>query len=212
MAAVDVLNLSNFKVGSMELSDDVFAVANRPYLLTEVVNWQRASRRAGTQSAKTKAEVHGTTMKPSPQKGRGMARQGSLKNPHQIGGGVAFAPKPRDYSYQMPKAKKRLALAVALSLRLRENGMKVVDSFEPTGAKTRIAAAALKALETEKALVVDTANETLKRSMRNLPNARYLNVDGLNVYDLLKYPYLVMTQNAVKAIEARLLGQEEGAV
>lgn len=209
MPAVDVVNLSNSKVGTMELAEEVFGVANRPYLLTEIVNWQRACRRAGTQSAKTKAEVNGRTAKPFPQKGRGMARQGSLRNPHQIGGGVAFAPKPRDYSYQMPKAKKRLGLAVALSLRLRENGLKVVDSFEPQGAKTQAAYAALNALESSKALVVDTLNEGLKRSMRNLPDARYLPVDGLNVYDLLKYPYLIMTQNAVKAVETRLMGQQE---
>lgn len=209
MPAVDVLNLSNVKVGSMELAEDVFGVPNRPYLLTEIVNWQRASRRAGTQSAKTKAEVNGTTKKPFPQKGRGMARQGSLRNPHQIGGGVAFAPKPRDYSYQMPKAKKRLGLAVALSLRLRENGLKVVESFEPAGAKTKVAALALKTLESEKALVVDTLNEGLKRSMRNLPGVRYLPVEGLNVYDLLKYPFLIMTQNAVKAVETRLMGSQD---
>lgn len=208
MAAVDVLNLSNTKVGTLELSDEVFGVANRPYLLTEIVNWQRACRRQGTQSTKTKAEVNGTTMKPFPQKGRGMARQGSLKNPHQIGGGVAFAPKPRDYSYQMPKAKKRLALAVALSLRLRENALKVVDSFAPQGAKTKATVTALNALQSSAALVVDMENEGLKRSMRNLPNSRYLSVEGLNVYDLLKYPNLVMTQGAVNAIQSRLTGQE----
>jgi large subunit ribosomal protein L4 len=208
MPAVDIYNLSNTKVGTIDLSDDVFGVPNRPYLLTEIVNWQRACRRAGTQSAKTKAEVNGTTKKPFPQKGRGMARQGSLRNPHQIGGGVAFAPKPRDYSYQMPKAKKRLGLAVALSLRLRENSMKVVESFEPEGAKTKVSATALNALELPNALVVDTTNEGLKRSMRNLPNSRYLAVEGLNVYDLLKYPNLVMTQSAVNAIQSRLTGQE----
>jgi large subunit ribosomal protein L4 len=208
MPAVDVLNLSNAKVGSIDLADEVFGVPNRPYLLTEIVNWQRACRRQGTQAAKTKAEVNGTTKKPFPQKGRGMARQGSLRNPHQIGGGVAFAPKPRDYSYQMPKAKKRLGLAVALSLRLRENGLKVVDAFKPKEGKTKAAAGALKALEFESALVVDTANEGLKRSMRNLANARYLAVEGLNVYDLLKYPYLVMTQDAVKAVQNRLMGEE----
>jgi large subunit ribosomal protein L4 len=208
MPAVDVFNLANAKVGSMELSEEVFGVANRPYLLTEIVNWQRASRRQGTQSTKTKAEVSGTTMKPFPQKGRGMARQGSLKNPHQIGGGVAFAPKPRDYSYQMPKAKKRLGLAVALSLRLRENSLKIVDAFQPNDAKTKAAVGALGALQTPKALVVDTENEGLKRSMRNLPNARFLSVEGLNVFDLFKYPCLVMTQNALNVFLSRLLGQE----
>jgi len=208
MPAVDVYNLTNAKVGSIDLEDEVFGVANRPYLLTEIVNWQRACRRQGTQSAKTKSEVNGTTMKPFPQKGRGMARQGSLRNPHQIGGGVAFAPKPRDYSYQMPKAKKRLGLAVALSLRLRENRLKIVDAFEPAQSKTKAAVSALNALQMPNALVVDADNEGLKRCMRNLPDARFLPVDGLNVYDLLKHPNLVMTKSAVSAIQSRLLGQE----
>lgn len=209
MPAVDVVNLLNAKVGTIELAEEVFGVPNRPYLLTEIVNWQRACRRAGTQSAKTKAEVNGRTAKPFPQKGRGMARQGSLRNPHQIGGGVAFAPKPRDYSYQMPKAKKRLGLAVALSLRFCENRLRIVDAFEPNGAKTKETAAALKTLSSEKALVVDTANDGLRRSMRNLPGARFLAVEGLNVYDLLKYPNLIMTQSAVKAVESRLVGSQE---
>lgn len=208
MPAVDIYNLTNAKVGSIDLEDEVFGVANRPYLLTEIVNWQRACRRQGTQSAKTKAEVNGRTAKPFPQKGRGMARQGSLRNPHQIGGGVAFAPKPRDYSYQMPKAKKRLGLAVALSLRLRENRLKIVDAFEPAQSKTKAAVSALSALQMPNALVVDADNEGLKRSMRNLPDARFLAVDGLNVYDLLKYQSLVMTKEAVNAIQSRLLGQE----
>lgn len=208
MPAVDIYNLTNAKVGSIDLEDEVFGVANRPYLLTEIVNWQRACRRQGTQSAKTKAEVNGRTAKPFPQKGRGMARQGSLRNPHQIGGGVAFAPKPRDYSYQMPKAKKRLGLAVALSLRLRENRLKIVDAFAPEASKTKAALSALNALQMPNALVVDADNEGLKRSMRNLTGARFLAVDGLNVYDLLKYQSLVMTKDAVNAIQSRLLGQE----
>src|SRR5690242_16223469 len=104
MALLDVVDLNRQKVGTLEVDDSVFAAPIRKHILTEVVHWQRASRRAGTQSVMTKAEVNGTTKKPFPQKGRGQARQGSLKNPHMVGGGVAFAPKPRDYSYHMPKA------------------------------------------------------------------------------------------------------------
>ncbi len=106
MATLEVYNFSGKKVSHADFDDAVFAAPIRPYLHTEIVNWQRACARAGTQSAMTKGEVSGSTKKPFPQKGRGSARQGSLKNPHQIGGGVAFAPKPRDYSYNVPKAKR----------------------------------------------------------------------------------------------------------
>ncbi len=207
MPTVDVINLDQKKVGSIELNDAIFDVPLRKYLLSEIVHWQRSRKRSGTQCAKTKAEVHGTTKKPFPQKGRGMARQGSLKNPHQTGGGVAFAPKPRDYSYSMPKSKRRVALAVALSTRLKEDSLKVLADFQLSEAKTRIAQAALKGLGAEKALVVDCGNGTLKQCMRNLPNAKYIEEPGLNVYDILRYPVLMMTQDAVKAFEARVLAE-----
>lgn len=204
MPQVDIVNLNNEKVGTMELNSDVFAAPIRKHLLTEVVHWQRACRRVGTQSALTKAEVNGTTKKPSPQKGRGMARQGSLKNPHQIGGGVAFAPKPRDYSYQMPKAKRRAALAVALSARLKENNLKILSDFPMPEAKTKKAAQILKGLSAERSLVVDLDNDLLKRSMRNLERSKYIEEAGVNVYDILKYPVLMMTQKAVLALQERM--------
>ncbi|MBH1989451.1 MAG: 50S ribosomal protein L4 [Myxococcaceae bacterium] len=204
MPQVDIVNLNNEKVGTMELSPDVFAAPIRKHLLSEVVHWQRACRRAGTQSALTKAEVNGTTKKPSPQKGRGMARQGSLKSPHQIGGGVAFAPKPRDYSYQMPKAKRRAALAVALSARLKENNLKILSEFPIPEAKTKKAAQILKGLSAERSLVVDLENDLLKRSMRNLDRSKYLEEAGVNVYDILRYPVLMMTQKAVLALQERM--------
>lgn len=211
MPAVDVINVKNEKVGRIDLSDDIFNAPIRPHVLTEVVHWQRAQRRAGTQSAKTKAEVHGTTKKPFPQKGRGMARQGSLKNPHQIGGGVAFAPKPRDYGYSMPKTKKRVALAIALSMRLQENGLKILNEMDIADGKTRTANGILKTIGTEKVLVVDGSNEMLNRSMRNLPNAKFLDVAGLNVYDILRYPALVMTERAVASLQARMVPTVEAA-
>ena len=207
MPTLDVVDLKNQKVGSITLSDEVFAAPIRSYLLTEIVNWQRACRRAGTQSALTKAEVHGTTKKPFPQKGRGMARQGSMKNPHQVGGGVAFAPKPRDYSYNMPKAKKRAALAVALSTRLGESSLKIVRDFDLPVAKTKVTSETLAILQAEKALVVDFANDNLKRSMRNLKSAKFIETAGVNVYDILRYPVLMMTERAVLALQQRLLGE-----
>ena len=207
MAALDVVNLKNEKVGTIELSDEVFAVPVRRHLMTEIVHWQRACKRAGTQSAKTKAEVNGTTKKPFPQKGRGMARQGSLKNPHQIGGGVAFAPKPRDYSYRMPKAKKRAGLAAALSVRVQENSFKVLEDFALTDAKTKNVFNILKTLHAEKALVIDSANMDLKRCMKNLPNAKFINEAGVNVYDVLRYPVLMITKEAALSLQQRLLGE-----
>lgn len=207
MPNIDVLDLENNKVGTLELDEAVWAAPARRYLLTEIVNWQRASRRSGTQCAKTKAEVNGTTKKPYKQKGTGNARQGSTMNPHMVGGGVAFAPKPRDYAYAMPKAKRRAALATALSLKLKEGGLRVVRDFELAEGKTRNVAAALQKLAANTALIVDGDNESLKRGARNLESARYLHHAGLNVYDLLKYRSLVITESAVKAVQERLLGE-----
>lgn len=204
MSTVDIINLKNEKVGTMDLNPEIFGAPIRKHILAEVVHWQRACRRAGTQSALTKSEVNGTTKKPFPQKGRGMARQGSMKNPHQIGGGVAFAPKPRDYSYAMPKAKRRAALVVALSARVQENSFKVLKNFELSEAKTKQTASVLKALSAEKSLVVDAPNAMLKRSMKNLAQAKFVEEAGLNVYDILHYPVLAMTERAVLALQERM--------
>ncbi len=208
MANHDIIDLSNTKVGTIDLNDAVFAAPIRRHLLTEVVNWQRAKARAGTQSAKTRSEVNGTTKKPYGQKHTGNARQGDTKTNHHIGGGVAFAPKPRSYDYALPKAKKRAALAIALSLKVKEGGLKVVKSFELKEAKTKNVASAIKAMKNAQTLIVDGDNESLQRAAKNLPDAQYLHVNGLDVLDLLKYPHLVMTEAAVKTIEARLLGAE----
>jgi large subunit ribosomal protein L4 len=204
MLTLDVINLKNEKVGTLDVNPEIFGAPIRKHLLAEVVHWQRACRRAGTQSALTKAEVSGTTKKPFKQKGTGGARQGSLKNPHQIGGGVAFAPKPRDYSYAMPKAKRRAALAVALSARVKENSFKILKDFDLAEPKTKAAASVLKALSANKSLVVDSSNENLKRSMKNLSKAKFIEEAGLNVYDILHYPVLMMTEKAVLALQERM--------
>lgn len=207
MATLDVYSLENKKVGSVEVGDALVLAEIKPYLLTEMVNWQRAKMRRGTQSAKTKAEVSGTNKKPFPQKGRGNARQGSLRNPHQVGGGVAFAPKTRDYSYAMPKAKRRAALAVALSARQKEGGLKVVESWELPAAKTKVAASALAALGVDKALVVDSENVGLRRSMMNLVDAKYLESKALNVMDILRYPNLIVSKQALLSVNEKLVGE-----
>lgn len=211
MASFDVVDLSNKKVGTIDLNDAVFGAPIRRHLLTEIVNWQRAKRRRGTQSTLTKAEVNGTTKKPYGQKHTGNARQGNFKNPHMVGGGVAFAPKPRDYGYALPKAKRRAALAIALSLKLKEGNLRIVKSFSLDAPKTKKVADAIRALKTVETLIVDGDNADLERAARNLPESRYLHVQGLNVMDLLRYPSLVMTEAAVKSIEQRLLGQSSDA-
>ena len=207
MAKHDLIDLTGKSVGSIELNDAVFAAPIKKYLLTEVINWQRAKARRGTQSAKTRTEVNGTTKKPYGQKHTGNARQGDMKPPHMRGGGVAFAPKPRSYDYALPKAKRRAALASALSLKLAEGSLKVVRTFDLSDTKTKVVAKAIKDLNTGETLIVDGTNEKLERSARNLPDSRYLHVDGLNVLDVIKYPSLVMTEAAVQAITKRLLGE-----
>lgn len=209
MANFDVYDLKNKKVGDIELDDAIFAAPLRRYLLTEIIHWQRAKRRRGTKAQLTKSEVNKTTKKPFKQKGTGNARQGDWKSPHHVGGGVAFAAKPRDYSYHMPKAKRRAALATALSVRASEGGLKIVKDFTLAEIKTKAVLSVLTALEAGNTLVVDVENENLKKSIRNLPKSKYLHVDGLNVYDILNHPGLVITESAANALQQRLLGTSD---
>jgi large subunit ribosomal protein L4 len=212
MATFDVTDLNNQKVGTVDLDDRVFAAPLRKYLLSEIVHWQRAKARRGTQSTLTKGEVHGTTKKPYKQKGTGNARQGDMKNPHMVGGGVAFAPKPRSYDYAMPKGKRRAALAVAISARASEQRLRIVKDFSLSEAKTKNVAAVVKALSadgSDSALIVDGENEGLKRSAKNLASARYLDDAGLNVHDILGHRTLIMTESAAKRISDRLTGEGE---
>jgi large subunit ribosomal protein L4 len=208
MASYDVIDLTNKKVGTIDLNEAVFAAPIRRHLLTEVINWQRAKARSGTQSVKTRTEVNGTTKKPYGQKHTGNARQGDTKSNQHRGGGVAFAPKPRSYDYALPKAKRRAALAIALSLKVKEGGLKIVKNFDLKEAKTKAVVGAIKAMQTGNTLLVDGDNVSLQRASRNIANSQYLHINGLNVMDLLKYPSIVMTESAVKTIETRLLGAE----
>ncbi len=206
MATMELFNLQGSAEGKVDVADEVWGAPARNYLLSEVVHWQRAKKRAGTQSAQTKSEVDASTKKPFRQKGTGNARQGDLKNPHMIGGGVAFAPKPRSYAYPMPKEKRRQALVSALSIKASEGNVKIVKSFDLPEIKTKAVVEALAKLGGGNALIVDGDNENLKKSARNLAKARYLHHDGLNVFDLLKYETLVITEAAAKALEERLVG------
>lgn len=207
MATLDVFDFSGKKISQADFDDAVFAAPIRPYLHTEVVNWQRAKSRSGTQCALTKAEVSGSTKKPFAQKGRGMARQGSAhKNPHQTGGGVAFAPKPRDYGYSLPKAKKRAALTSVLSARVQEGRLKLVEDLKFSEIKTKKVTELLSNFSTDKCLIVDEKNDEAMLSARNLQGSKFIEQVGINVLDVLKYPMVVMTVAAAKNLEQRLLG------
>jgi large subunit ribosomal protein L4 len=202
---IDILNSDGTSVGSLELADDVFGAPVKEHLLWEVVKAQRAARRAGTHSTLTRANVRGGGKKPYKQKGTGNARQGSTRSPNYVGGGKVFGPHPRDYSYTVPKKVRRAALVCALSLRAQEKKLVVIDKLSFDAPKTKRLAGILAALGMPSAVVVDAKeNLGLSRSVRNLPDSKYLAPEGLNVYDILDHTGLVLTADAVKLIEARV--------
>lgn len=212
---LDVKNTAGSNVGSIDLSDDVFATEVHEHLLWEVVKWQLAKRRSGNASTKRMSEVVGSSKKVWKQKGTGQARQGSKKAPHWVGGGTVFGPKPRSYEYALPKKVKKAALCAALSLRAGEKKLIVVDKF-PVGDKqlTKAVASALKALgvaqPTSKVLIVDGKDNTaLVRGAKNLASSQWLAPEGLNVYDILRHETVVISQGAVKQVEAALSGAAE---
>lgn len=204
MAKVDVFDMGKNKVGEMDLSDEIFATPVKEHLFWEAVRWQQAKARTGTVSTKGRSEVRGSTRKLFKQKGTGRARRGSIKSPLLRGGGVVFGPKPRDFSYTLPKKVRRKALACALSRRNEENALFVVDSMELPEVKTRGVQQFLKVFGLTSALIVDQDNRALYLSGRNLKDVTVLPVQGLNVLDVLKHDSLVLTRQAVEAIEGRL--------
>lgn len=209
---LDVLDLEGKKVGALEVADAVFGAPVKEHLFWEVVKAQMAARRAGTHATKTREFVRGGGKKPYRQKGTGNARQGSSRSPQFVGGGKVFGPHPRDYAYTVPKKVRRAALASALSLRAKEKKVLIVSELAFDAPKTKKIAGMLKKLGSPKALVVDRRdNSGLTKSVRNLASAKYLAPEGLNVYDILNYPALVITREAVKAVENRVLGAGEKA-
>ncbi len=202
MANVKVYNIEGKEVGSLELNDAVFGVEINDHLVHMAVVQQLANKRQGTQSAKTRAEVSGGGRKPWRQKGTGHARQGSTRSPQWKGGGVVFAPKPRDYSFKMNKKEKALAIKSALTSRVNEAKFFVLDDLSFDAIKTKKMKAVLDNLKVEKALVVlGEKNDNVQLSARNLPKVRTVISNSINVYDILKYDTMVLTKDAVAKIE-----------
>ncbi len=203
MPKVNVYNMLGELVEEMELSDAVFGVEVNEHVVYEVVKNQLANKRQGTQSAKTRAEVRGGGRKPWRQKGTGRARQGSIRSPQWKGGGVVFAPKPRDYSYSVPKKVRRLAMKSALTDKLQNNEIIVVDTMNFDAPKTKEMVNMLSNLKADKKalIVMDEKNTNVIRSAGNIPNVATTLVNTLNVYDILKYNSFIITKEAVKKVE-----------
>ena len=201
MANVSVYNMEGNEVGTMELNDAVFGAKINEHLVHLAVVRQLANKRQGTQKAKTRSEVRGGGRKPWRQKGTGHARQGSTRAPQWTGGGVVFAPKPRDYSFKLNKKERRAALKSALSSKVAENKIIVLDAFNMEEVKTKKFKAVMDALKVSKALVVVDNNNNVVLSARNIPEVKTASTSTINVYDILKYDTLVVTQDAVATIQ-----------
>ena len=202
MAKVAVYNMEGKEVDSIELNDSIFGVEINEHLVHMAVLQQLANNRQGTQKAKTRSEVRGGGRKPWRQKGTGHARQGSTRSPQWTGGGVVFAPTPRDYSFKLNKKEKRAALKSALTSRVVENKFVVVDELKLDEIKTKKFVEVLKNLNVEKALVVlNDMDEKVIASAANIPTVKTIQTNELNVFDVLKYDTVVVTKAAVATIE-----------
>jgi len=205
MPTLEIVNQKNEKVGSMDLDAAVFGTEVNYPLVHQVIKAQLANRRQGTADTKTKSEVRGGGKKPFKQKGTGNARQGSSRSPLMPGGGANFGPTPRSYEQATPKEMMRGALRSALSDRVKSKRFLVVDEFKLASPKTKVFAEMMtKNFKLEKVLIVDEKNENLELSGRNVPKTRILRTEGLNVYDIVRHEWIVMTKKAVAAITARL--------
>ncbi len=202
MAKFDVVNMKGKKVSDLELSDSIFGIEpNKSAMHAAVVNYL-ANQRQGTQSTKTRAEVRGGGRKPWRQKGTGHARQGSIRSPQWVGGGVALGPKPRDYSYRLNRKLKRLALLSALSAKAKAGELVIVDEFKIEEYKTKTVVAMLDALNAKKPLIVtDAVDAKLVKSASNIPGAKTTTANLINVYDILSAGTFVLSVDAAKKIE-----------
>jgi len=215
---VDVQNVAQEKVGTVDLPEDVFGADVSAALLWEQVKAQRACRRRGTHKTKNRSEVSGGGAKPLKQKGSGRARQGSTRSPNQVGGGVVFGPRPRDYSYRLPRSARRSALRSALSQRCGDSALVVLDGFSVEKPRTKDVVEFASRIGSGSVLIVDGENRNLALSARNLPGVKYLRAEAINVYDILDHEKLVLTTGAIdvvvekaKSASMRDAGSGEGA-
>ncbi len=198
MPQLDVYDIEKSKVGNVDLDPSIFEAPVKQHLLHAIVNWQLAKRRSGTASTKTKGEVRGGGAKPWKQKHMGRARQGSIRAPQWRKGGVVFGPKPKDWSYNVNKKTKRQALISALSLKYSKGVLIALNEFNLPEIKTKQVADFVKRFELKSALIVVSGeNENLLKSAKNLKNIKVIQVDGLNVYDLLKFENLIVTEESL---------------
>ena len=202
MPTVGLFNKEGNKIEDIQLNETIFAAEVNADAMHQVVVALLANKRQGTQSAKTRAEVRGGGIKPWRQKGTGRARQGSIRAPQWIKGGVVFAPKPRDYRMSIPKSMRRVAMLSALTIKVQNDEMVVLDSLTLEAPKTKEVVKMLNAFNAKKTLIITAeANETVYKSARNIEGVAVLPVNNINVYDLLKYPKVIMTKDAVSKIE-----------
>ncbi|MTI70815.1 MAG: 50S ribosomal protein L4 [Firmicutes bacterium] len=203
MPKVALYNVSGEKVDDIELKDDVFGVEVNDHALYESVKNHLANRRQGTQSTKTRSEVRGGGRKPWRQKGTGRARAGSIRQPNWVGGGVVFAPKPRNYKYSLPKKVRKLAMKSAFSTKVNEEEMIILDELKMEQPKTKDMSNILKNLKCEKKalIVLDNKDENIYKSARNIPGVEVRLVNTLNVYDILNHDMFIITKDAAKKAE-----------
>jgi large subunit ribosomal protein L4 len=202
MPTVGIFNKEGKKVSDMELNEAIFATEVNEYALHQVVVALLANKRQGTQSTKTRSEVRGGGIKPWRQKGTGRARQGSIRAPQWIKGGIVFAPKPRDYRMAIPKSMKKVAMKSALTSKVSDEQIIVLDELNFETPKTKNMVEVLKAFETKKALIVTAeSNEAVYKSTRNIQGVNVIPANNINVYDLLRYEKLIITKDAVSKIE-----------
>lgn len=207
MAKIAVYDINRQQVGERELADDVFNTDVKGYLIHDMVRYQLAARRQGTADTKGRSEVRGGGRKPYKQKGTGNARQGCIRAPHYVGGGTVFGPTPRDYSFKLNRKVKKAALRCALSARFKGEKLTVLNSIDLEKISTKACAEFLSRFASDNVLVVVAGeNQNLELSARNLPHVKVLRAEGVNVYDVMKYRTLLLTEGAVSHLEGALIG------
>jgi len=202
---VDVYNLNKEKVGEIELNENIFNGEVKEHLMKAYVEYQLANKRSGNAHTKTRGEVSGSGKKPWKQKGTGRARAGTRKSPIWRGGGIVFGPRKREYKIKMNKKEKRKALISSLNYKLNNNKLIIIDKFDIPEFKTKLVVNFLNKFEINSATLIDNENINLKISSRNIPNIKYLDYIGLNVFDILKYDYLMIAKDSLSKIEERLM-------